>query len=152
MPVRIPGPPGAAFQTAASDLTLPAVVPYPRRGPTINGVQTDALTVLMADNAFLDIAAERRRQHRRRSSSPGTNLAVGPDRVTAGQLMMISKGSFNTLVQVTAVDAGARRLTFADGDSLQPESVGAAAGNLTALNAQAPVERRPRDAASAASG
>ena len=69
--------------------------------------------------------AEQRRRHQRRWSSPGTNLSTGPDRVTPGQLMMISKGSFNTLVQVTAVDAAARRLTFADGDSLNLNQSGA---------------------------
>jgi hypothetical protein len=52
--------------------------------------------------------------------------------------MLISKGSFNTLVQVTAVDYSARRLTFADGDSLNLNQSGAAQGNLTFLNAQAP--------------
>jgi type II secretory pathway pseudopilin PulG len=139
VPVRIPGPPSAAvFQTTAGDLTLPAVLPFPRRGPTLNGIQTDAITVLMADNAFLDIALSGV-ANTSVVVVPGTNLSTGPDRVTPGQLMLISKGSSNTLVQVTAVDAGARRLTFADGDSLNLNQSGAASGNLTALNAQAPV-------------
>ena len=53
--------------------------------------------------------------------------------------MMISKGSFTALVQVTAVDTGTRRLTFGNGDSLNLNQSGAAAGNLPALNALAPV-------------
>ena len=53
--------------------------------------------------------------------------------------MMISKGSLTTLVQVTAVDTTTRRLTFADGDSLNLNQSGAATGNLPALNAAAPV-------------
>lgn len=137
-PVRIPGPPGTAFQTGVGDLTLPAVMPFPRQGPTINGVVTDALTVLMADNAFLDVQLSSVASNNV-VVVPGTNLTTGPDRVTPGQLMLISKGSFNTLVQVTAVDAGARRLTFANGDSLNLNQSGAADGNLPALNAEAPV-------------
>lgn len=138
VPVRIPGPPGTAFQTQVGDLTLPAVIPFPGQGPTINGVATDALTVLMADNAFLDIALSSVANNNV-VVVPGTNLSTGPDRVTPGQLMLISKGSNNTLVQVTSVDASARRLTFADGDSLNLNQGGAANGNLPALNAQAPV-------------
>jgi type II secretory pathway pseudopilin PulG len=137
-PVRIPGPPGTAFQTTTADLTLPAVMPFPGQGPTIDGVATDALTVLMADNAFLDIALSSV-ANTNVVVVPGTNLTTGPDRVTPGQLMLISKGSFNTLVQVTGVDAGARRITFADGDSLNLNQSGAADGNMTALNAEAPV-------------
>ncbi len=137
-PIRIPGPPGTAFQTTVADLTLPAVMPFPGQGPTIDGVATDALTVLMADNAFLDIALTSV-ANTNVVVVTGTNLSTGPDRVTPGQLMLISKGSFNTLVQVTTVDTGARRITFADGDSLNLNQSGAAAGNMTALNAQAPV-------------
>jgi type II secretory pathway pseudopilin PulG len=136
--VRLPGPPGTAFVTPAGDLTLPAVLPRANQGPAVNGVLTDVLSILMADNAFLDVAL---------TSVAGTNvviaagpdLANGPDRVVAGQLMLISKGSFNTLVQVTTVDLAARRLNFADGDSLRLNQPLAATGTLPALNAQAPV-------------
>ncbi|MGD9906036.1 MAG: hypothetical protein AB7U83_21400, partial [Vicinamibacterales bacterium] len=126
------------FQTAVGDETLPAVMPFPRLGPTIGGVQTDALSMVMADNAFLDVALSSL-NNVSVVVVPGTNLSTGPDRVTPGQLMLISKGSFNTLVQVTAVDPGSRRITFADGDSLNLNQSGAGQGNLTFLNAQAPV-------------
>jgi hypothetical protein len=53
--------------------------------------------------------------------------------------MMISKGSENTLVQVTTVDLATRQLNFANGDSLNLNQTGAANGNLTALNAAVPV-------------
>jgi hypothetical protein len=136
--VRIPGPPGTVFTTTAGDTSIPAVIPRPGVGPTINGMATDVLTVLMADNTFLnvtlsavaatfvDIAA-------------GPVIDSGPDRVTDGQLMMITKGSQTTLVQVTTVDTAARRLTFANGDSLRLNQSAAASGNLPALNATAPV-------------
>jgi hypothetical protein len=136
--VRIPGPPGTSFQTAAGQLSLPAVYPLAGQGPTIDGVATDAVMTLMADNAFLDVGITA-------TTATTVNVAVGPvldtgpDRVLAGQLMMISKGSLNTLVQVTSVDYGSRRLTFADGDSLRLNQSGAQTGTLAALNATAPV-------------
>jgi prepilin-type N-terminal cleavage/methylation domain-containing protein len=136
--VNIPGPPGTAFQTALGDASIPAVIPRPGAGPAINGVPTDVITVLMADNTFLNVALSAV-ANTTVDIAAGPNIAAGPDRVATGQLMMISKGSFTTLVQVTAVNTSTRRLTFANGDSLNLNQSGAAAGNLTALNAAAPV-------------
>ncbi|MEO8678201.1 MAG: prepilin-type N-terminal cleavage/methylation domain-containing protein [Vicinamibacterales bacterium] len=136
--VRLPGPPGTAFTTTAGDLTLPAVIPWAGGGPTIAGTATDVVSVLMADNAFLDVALSAV-TNTTVTIAAGPNLATGPDRVLEGQLMLISKGSFNTLVQVTLKDVNTRVLTFANGDSLRLNQTAAAAGNLTALNAQAPV-------------
>ena len=137
--VRIPGPPGTTFLTAVGDTSLPAVMPFAQLGPTINGVPTDALSVLMADNAFFDIGL---------TAVAGSSVVVaagpvldaGPDRVTPGQLMLISKGSINALVQVTAVDVPGRRLTFADGDSMRLNQSDAETGTLPALNAADPVD------------
>lgn len=135
--VRLPGPPGTTFLTAPGEATIPAVIPRPGAGPTINGVPTDVVTILMADNTFLNVSL---------SAVAGTyvdiaaghNIATGPDRVTPGQLMMVSKGSMTTLVQVTAVNTSSRRVTFANGDSLSLNQSGAASGGLAALNAAAP--------------
>jgi hypothetical protein len=66
------------------------------------------------------------------------NIASGPDRVTPSQLMMVSKGSHTTLVQVTAVNPASRVLTFSSGDSLQLNQPTAQSGTLAALNAAAP--------------
>jgi hypothetical protein len=93
--------------------------------------------MLMADNTFLNVALSAVAASAV-DVAAGPNIATGPDRVTPGQLMMISKGSLNTLVQVTAVNTTTRRLTFADGDSLNLNQSAAAAGNLPALNAAAP--------------
>lgn len=135
--VRIPGPPGTAFTTAATDTTLPAVIPKAGMGPVINGTATDTLTVLMADNTFLNVPITAAT-----STSvtvpASVNVGTGPDRVTPGQLMMISKGSLTTLVQVTAVNVASRILTFASGDSLRLNQPAAASGNLAALNAATP--------------
>jgi hypothetical protein len=137
--VRIPGPPGmAAFQTAVGDLVLPAVMPRAGAGPSINGIATDVLSVLMADNSFLDVALSAITDTQV-TIAAGPNLATGPDRVTAGQLMLISKGSFNTLVQVTKVDPVARTLKFDDGDSLRLNQSGAANGSLADLNIHDPI-------------
>jgi type II secretory pathway pseudopilin PulG len=135
--VKIPGPPTTNFLMASTDATIPAVIPRPGAGPSINGVPTDVITVLMADNTFLNVALSAVTSTSV-DIAAGPNIATGPDRVSTGQLMMISKGSRTTLVQVTAVNTGSRRLTFANGDSLNLNQTGAAAGNLAALNAAAP--------------
>jgi hypothetical protein len=67
------------------------------------------------------------------------NIGTGVDRVSPGQLMMVSKGSTTTLVQVTAVNSATRRITFLAGDSLNlNQTAGGVVGNLATLNAQAP--------------
>jgi hypothetical protein len=142
--VRLPGPPGTNFQTLASDLVLPAVMPRSGAGPTIDGIATDVLTVLMADNAFVDVRLTAVADSSVRVyAEPITGVPLldsGPDRVVDGQLMMIKKGSLNTLVQVTNVNAGTRTLTFANGDSLRLNQSGAANGSLRALNLQGVVD------------
>jgi type II secretory pathway pseudopilin PulG len=141
--IRLPGPVGTSFQTdPAVDTTFPAVFPRPGAGPSINGVATDVLTVLMADNAFNDvpltaITSTSVTVAANNILGQPVNLATGPDRVDEGQLMLLEKGSNSTLVQVTAVDTATRRLTFGT-DSLNVNQTGAAAGTLASLNATAP--------------
>lgn len=144
-PVLLPGPPGTSFATTAADLVLPAVFPRSGAGPIIDGNATDVLTVLMADNAFLDVLVTSFTDTSivivdGPTAGPDPDLGAGPDRVVKGQLMMISKGSFNTLVQVTDIDVAARRLTFADGDSLKLNQSGAANGSYAALNLEDPLD------------
>jgi type II secretory pathway pseudopilin PulG len=139
--VNLPGPPGTAFLTTLGDATIPAVIPRPGAGPTVNGVPTDVVTVMMADNTFLNVAlsAVSSTWVDIAGGASAPNIGAGPDRVAPGQLMMITKGSLTTLVQVTAVDGTTRRLTFANGDSLNLNQSDAEKGNLTALNAAPPV-------------
>jgi len=136
--IKLPGPPGSSFTNSAGDTELAAVIPRPSRGPTINGVATDAITILTADNTFTDVGL---------TAVTSTSVDVvasvdigsGPDRVTPGQLMMVTKGSATTLVQVTAVNASTRRITFAASDSLNLNQTTAGLdGNLAAVNAAAP--------------
>jgi hypothetical protein len=134
---NIPGPPGTAFTTEVGDTDIPAVIPRPGRGPVINGVATDVVTTLAADNAFLDVPLTAMTATTV-TVAAGPDIAAGPDRVSPGQLMMVSKGSVTTLLQVTAVDVNTRVLTFDNGDSLNLNQSGAAAGNLSALDAADP--------------
>lgn len=137
--VRIPGPPLTNFTTAAGDLVLPAVVPRAGAGPMIDGVATDVVTILMADNAFLDVGLTAVTDTSVRVAV-GPDLQNGPDRVLEGQLMLISKGSLNTLVQVTTIDYPNRELRFEDGDSLRLNQSVVANGTLTGLNNEDPVD------------
>ncbi len=141
--VLLPGPPvgndgdDTDFQTASGATSISAVMPGPGLGPVVNGVATDIFTVLMADNTFGDVAITAA-TGTSVTVTPAVNIATGVDRVVPGQLMMVEKGSTALLLQVTAVDTGARTLSFADTDSLNLNQPLAAAGSLAALNAAAP--------------
>ncbi|MGE3508243.1 MAG: type II secretion system protein J [Vicinamibacterales bacterium] len=138
--VRLPGPPGTNFLVAATEVDLAALVPMPGAGPAVNGVASDVVVTLTADNAFVDLPLT--------AITPttvtvaaGPNLATGPDRVMPGQLMMVSKGTVTTLLQVTAVNTATRVLTFGAGDSLNLNQTTAAAGTLAALHAADPANQ-----------
>jgi hypothetical protein len=137
--INLPGPPGLPItQTAVGDQALIAVIPRDGAGPVINGVATDVVSIIMADNDFLD-APLTGITNNTITVSAAAFIAAGPARLVEGQLIMLSKGSFNTLVQVTGVNVGARRLTFANADSLNLNQTAATAGNLAALNAEDPI-------------
>jgi hypothetical protein len=144
--MNIPGPPGTAYLTPAGDVDWGAIVPGPGLGPTINGVATDIVTVLTVDNTFLDmpLTAITNTTIDVRATNPANgqaiNIQTGPNRVLAGQLLMLEKGSANTLVQITGVDYANRRITFATNDSLKLNQPTAAAGNVPALMATAPAD------------
>jgi hypothetical protein len=135
--IRLPGPPETAYTTEEGDLNLPAVIPGPELGPEINGVRTDMITILTADNNFTDVEL---------SAVSSTSVTVaddvdigeGVDRVIAGQLMMILKGSTTTLVQVTDVNPDTGVISFDGGDSLNLNQTGNLPGNLESLNEEAP--------------
>ena len=136
-PVRLPGPPGTAWTLPSGDLDIGAVIATPGGGPTLNGVATDVVTVLMADNAFIDVPLTALTPTTI-TVGPGPDLATGPDRVIEGQLMMVTKGSATTLLEVTSVDPGARVLTFSSGDSLNLNQPGAEFGTLATVDAADP--------------
>ncbi len=144
--MNIPGPPGTAFLTPSGDLDWGAVVPGDGLGPVINGVATDVITILTADNNFTDmpLTAITNTTIDVRATHPTTgqaiNIQTGVDRVLAGQLLLLEKGSTTTLVQITSVDYASRRITFANGDSLKLNQTAPTAGNVVALRAAAPAD------------
>jgi len=134
--IKRPGPPGTAYTNAAGP-SIAAVIPGYGLGPTINGSATDIITILTADNNFVEVGLTAVTSTTV-DVVASVNIATGVDRVIPGQLMMVLKGSTTTLVQVTAVNTGSRRLTFgSDSLSLNQSAVGVV-GNLATLNAQAP--------------
>jgi len=138
-PVNLPGPPGPTLTTASGDTDLNAVNPGPGFGPPVGGIATDTITMLTADSTFNDVALTARAADGTSIDvNPAVNIGSGPDRVIAGQLMMLVKGSYAVLVQVTSVDAGAHRIFFAGSDSLNLNQHAAAAGSTSALTAFAP--------------
>jgi hypothetical protein len=143
---NIPGPPGTAFLTPNGDLDWAAVIPGDGLGPSINGVATDVITVLTADNNFVDmpLTAITDTTITVAVTNPLTgqaiNIQTGVDRVLTGQLLMLEKGSTTTFVQITAVNYSSRQITFGNGDSLKLNQTTAAAGNVPALRATAPTD------------
>ena len=136
--IKRPGPPGTALTRPAGELAIPAVIPGAGLGPTINGVATDIITILTADNNFTDVPLAAVNTNYV-DVTTATNIGTGVDRVIEGQLLMISKGSATTLVQVTAVNATTRRITFAASDSLNLNQSGTGIlGSMAVLNTMAP--------------
>jgi hypothetical protein len=135
---------------AAEEMT--AIVPGPGLGPTINGVATDVITIVLADGAFLSTISDYDVNLTKLCTS-GRTMTVDPsvdisnggaDDLHAGDLIMLMKGSATTLLQVTtgpssAVDAG-QSVTFAAGDSLGLNQTAAANGTLAALVGVAPAD------------
>jgi prepilin-type N-terminal cleavage/methylation domain-containing protein len=144
-PIRLPGPRGTNYQLAgATELT--AVTPGPGLGPVFNGQATDMIITIAADSAFdqrllTALAADGRSMTVWNGSADlgGANITDGgPDDVSPGDLMMLTKGSLSALVQVTAVNG--QVVTFADGDSLNLNQSGAADGTVAVLRASAPAD------------
>jgi prepilin-type N-terminal cleavage/methylation domain-containing protein len=143
--MNIPGSPSsAAILTPSGDVDWAAVIPGDGLGPTINNVATDTITMLMADNNFVDmpLTAITNTTVDVAATHPGTgqaiNIQTGVDRLQTGQLLMLEKGSSSTLVQITSINYSSRRLTFANGDSLKLNQTAATAGNVVALRAADP--------------
>jgi hypothetical protein len=148
--VRRPGPPGTAYTRPATELAMPAVIPGAGLGPTINGVATDIITILTADNNFTDVPLAAVSTNYV-DVTTATTIGTGVDRVIDGQLMMVTKGATTTLLEVTSIDATARRINFAVNDSLLLNQSGTGiVGSMAALNAKAPTLAAGAAAAAAA--
>ena len=165
--VKVPGPPGTATTTALGDTDFNAVNPGTGGGPLVNlvtggacatpgagCVATDTITTLAADSTFSHIPLKARNLNGTTidvqlngldgiaGNADDVNIGAGPDRVLPGQLIMLEKGSYAVLLQVTAVDAPSGRITFATGDSLQLNQHTAPSGSVagaSGLNNFAPI-------------
>jgi prepilin-type N-terminal cleavage/methylation domain-containing protein len=140
--VRMPGPPGTAFLTPVGATTVSAVTAYPGAGPLVNSVATDVYTILAADSSFSNVDLTALSNSSATIALPGAGINGynitdgGPDDVLAGQLLMLTKGSLSTLVQVSR--RSGQQIFFDANDSLTLNQTAAANGTLTALNASAP--------------
>jgi hypothetical protein len=157
-----PGPVGSPCTTWPAGTTeLSAVSVGPGCGPAVNGVATDTLTTLAGDTAFdhvplatgasgIDVAARTLTVSLPGADPTGTLPLIDPrgvdisnggaDDIRVGDLLMLTKGTFSTLLYVTAVD-GAQTVTVAGGDPMnlnQFDDTLAWSGTLDQLDAAAP--------------
>lgn len=106
-PINRPGPVGAnlTFDPAATELS--AVTPGPDLGPDVNGLPTDIITTIAGDTAFDQVPlVALTTSSLTVASNPAVIGAVnisdgGADDIQAGDLIMLTKGAFSTLVFVT---------------------------------------------------
>lgn len=150
--INRPGPgttPGCAgVTTFPMDPSLPAISVGPGVGPAVNGVCTDVLTILAADNLFgsvplASIAADGSSAVIHDSVNITDNPDALSDNLRVGDLLMLTKGAMSVLMQVTAL-AG-QTVTFGGGsgdplglNQLDPGLV--TLGTINQLKADAPVD------------
>jgi type IV pilus assembly protein PilW len=143
--VNLPTRPGATQRTLSGQTVITAVVPGTGLGPTINGVATDVITIILADGAFLSDISD---YDVGLTGLTATTMTVdssvdisngGADDLKVGDLIMLQKTSGTALVQITALD-GAQTATFGASGSLNLNQTAAAAGTLTKYIAKAPVD------------
>lgn len=129
-PIRLPGPPGTSFTSPTGALELAAVVPGDGRGAVVNGVATDTLTVLMGDNRLNGISVAKVTPTDVDVVDPAALEAAGG--VSPGELIVVTKGSCSTLVQVTDLLPNGK-IKFDAADSLNLNQPQAKEGSLSAL-------------------
>ena len=135
---------------AAEEIT--AIIPGPGAGPTINGVPTDEITMVLADGAFLSTISD---YDVNLTALDATRMVVDPlvdisnggaDDLHVGDLIMLQKTTSTTLVQITraplSTDTGtaAQTVYFDTPDSLNLNQTVGANGTLTKHIAIAPVD------------
>jgi len=153
--IKIPGPPlsPAVTRTLPATATeLTAIVPGPGAGPTINGIATDAITMVLADGAFLSTISDydvnlTALNATRMIVDPAVDISNGgADDLHVCDLIMLQKSTSTTLVQITSAPtpsstgAAAQTVSFAVNDSLNLNQTAAANGTLTKHVAIAPTE------------
>jgi prepilin-type N-terminal cleavage/methylation domain-containing protein len=135
--VKVPGAPGTLRTLPLADSQISAIIPGPGLGPTINGVATDVITVLEADGAFLSTISGYNvnltfLDATKMTVDPAVDISNGgADDLHVGDLIMLSKATSTSLVQITSLD-GVQTAFFAVNDSLNLNQTAAATGTLTA--------------------
>jgi prepilin-type N-terminal cleavage/methylation domain-containing protein len=89
--------------------SVPAVSVGPNLGPAVDGVCTDVITILAADNLFgkipvASIAADGRSAIIHDDVNIADDPDAGSDNLREGDLLLFEKGAMSVLVQVTSVD------------------------------------------------
>jgi prepilin-type N-terminal cleavage/methylation domain-containing protein len=134
--IKMPGPPGTNLTLPLTASEMTAITPGTGKGPTINGVATDMITMLEADGAFLSTISD---YDVNLTALNTTSMTVDPsvdisnggaDDLHPGDLIMLMKATSTTLVQITSTN-GVQTVNFAAGDSLNLNQTAAATGTLT---------------------
>jgi prepilin-type N-terminal cleavage/methylation domain-containing protein len=127
--INRPGPPGTSYTfDNVNFTTLPAIVPGPALGPSVNGQTTDLITVLMTDPALAELTlnATPAVSGQPTLADDGSTLNVGTIAswitdpaagVKAGDLILFTNALGNAVQTVTAVDATTKVVTFGAGTS-----------------------------------
>lgn len=139
-----PGPPATAYTfDNVNFTTLPAIVPGPALGPTVNGQTTDIITVLMTDPSLpeLTLNATPAAAGQALLAADGASLNVGDSTtwittpatgVKAGDLIMFTNTLGNALQTVTSTD-GAAVVSFAAGDAFNFNQRTVTQGSITQI-------------------
>jgi len=133
--MNMPGPPltpAVTYKSVVGDLDINAVNPGYGLGPVVSGIATDMITTLAADSTFTHVALKSLATDGTIVVDPAVDISTGPDKVMPGQLIMLEKGSYSVLMQVTAIDGPARRITFGTSpqDSLNLNKPNAPSGSV----------------------
>ena len=143
-PLNRPGPPATSYTfDNVNFTTLPAIVPGPALGPTVNGQTTDIITVLMTDPSLpeLTLNATPAVTGQALLAADGSSLDVGGTTtwitapatgVKAGDLIMFTNTFGNALQTVTSTD-GVSVVSFAAGDAFNFNQRGATQGSITQI-------------------
>ncbi len=141
LPIVRPGPLGTNYTFDPESTTLPAVTVGAGMGPVVNGLATDMVTLLGADNVLNQVEVIELTASSLRLTPDVINddlPDVAGDNVRVGDLIMLTKGSLSTLKFVTGVEGD--ELFFEEGDPLELNQAGAENGTLAQYIAAAPVD------------
>ena len=131
--MNMPGPPlspPVTYKSMVGDVDINAVNPGYGLGPVVDGIATDMITTLAADSTFTHVALKTLATNGEITVDPLVDISTGPDKIIPGQLIMLEKGSYSVLMQVTAIDGPTHKITFGSSDSLNLNKPNAPSGSV----------------------